>query len=330
LARRPPSRRAITRTPEPKPERKRPIGIRNAIIIAVVFMVVIATIVVLGIYFFVWQDLWSPIIRVNDETISMDYFIRRMKYVDRTDNIEAMLEALTEEEFTRQGAARYGIEVTPEEVDEVLRDIARGENETISESEFKVWYRNALNETMLSDAEYREWVSTHMLAERLNELLIDRLPTVTEHVHLYIIVLTSVEETEAAIARLEDGEDFSELARELSIDEESAEQGGDTGWWPRGGGLHLNVEYWAFTLDIDQVSPIIGIDDENEIYAVCMVTEKQTREIEEQKLEVIKGGIFDAWLDVEWVTVDYDFLSLDGGVLDSYTLKWIDLQLSKR
>lgn len=303
---------------------------RNTIIIAVVFVAVIAIIVVVSIYFFVWQDLWSPIIRVNDETISMDYFIRRMKYVDRTDNIEGMLETITEEEFTRQGAARYGIEVTEDEVDEVLRDIARGENETISESEFKVWYRNALNETMLSDAEYREWVITHMLAERLNEYLIDRLPTAAEHAHLYIIVFPSFEETEDTIARIEEGEDFSELARELSIDEESAEQGGDIGWWPMGAGLNLNLEYWAFTLDIGQISPVIGIDDQNEIFAICMVTERQTREIEEENLEVIKGGIFDAWLDVEWVTVDYDFLSLDGGNLDSYTMKWIDLQLAKR
>jgi foldase protein PrsA len=295
----------------------------------VVFLAAIAIVVVVSIYFFVWKDLWSPIIRVNDETISMDYFIRRMKYVDRTDNVADMLETITEEEFIRQGAPDYGIEVTPEEVDEVLRDIARGENETISESEFKAWYRNALNETKLSDAEYREWLYTHMLAELLNEYFIERLPTVAEHVHLYIIILPSYEDAEDALARIEEGEDFSELAREVSIDEESAEQGGDAGWWPYGGGLFESLEYWAFTLEIGQVSQIIGIDDENQTYAICMVTERQTREIEEAKFEFIESGVLDTWLNLQWNTVDYDFIGLGGGAMNTYTLKWIDLQLSK-
>lgn len=295
----------------------------------VVFVAVIAIAVVVSIYFFVWQDLWSPIIRVNDETISMDYFIRRMKYVDRTDSIEDMLRTITEEEFIRQGAPLYGIEVTPEEADELLRDIARGENETISESEFKAWYRNVLNETRLSEAEYLEWVSTYMLADQLNEYLVERLPTVAEHVHLYIIILDSSEDAEAALARIEEGEDFSELAREISIDEESAEQGGDTGWWPYGGGLYENLEHWAFRLEIGQTSGIIGLDEENQIYAICMVTEKQTRDIEEEKLEVMKGEVFDDWLNVQWYTVDYDWLSLNGGDFDSYTMQWISLQLLK-
>jgi parvulin-like peptidyl-prolyl isomerase len=329
LARRPPSRRAIERTPEPAPERKSTPGLRTTIIIAVVFLAAIAIVVVVSIYFFVWQDLWSPIIRVNDETINMDYLIRRMKYLNNTDDITGMLETITEEEFIRQGAPLYGIEITPDEVDEVLRDIARGENETISESEFKAWYRNALNETKLSDAEYREWLRTYMLADLLNEYFIERLPTAAEHIHLYIIILSSSEDAEAALARIEEGEDFSELARELSIDEETAEQGGDAGWWPYGGGLFDNLEYWAFTLETGQVSDIIGISEDMQTYAICMVTERQTREVEEDKFEVMKGEVFDDWLDLQWYTVDYDWLSLDGGDFDNYTMQWISLQLLK-
>jgi hypothetical protein len=329
LDRRPPPRRAIARTPQPAPEKKRQVGLRTAIIMTVVFLAVIAIVVVVSIYFFVWQDLWSPIIRVNDETINMDYFVRRMKYVDRTDDVQGMLQTITEEEFIRQGAPLYGIEVTPDEVDEMLRDFARGQNETISESEFKVWYRNVLNETKLSDAEYREWLRTYMLADLMNNYFIERLPTVAEQVHLYIIVLSSYEDAESTLARIEEGEDFSDLAHELSIDEESAEQGGDAGWWPYGGGLFDSLEYWAFTLEIDQVSPIIGIDDENQTYAICKVTERQTREIEEDKFEVLKGTVFDDWLNLQWYTVDYDWLSLDGGDFDTYTMQWISLQLLK-
>lgn len=331
MARRPPGRRTMTRTPETESEEKKPSGRRIAIITTVVLFAVIAISIVVGLYLSVWKDLWSPIIIVNDETINMDYVIRRMKYVEKTTDVLAMLETLTEEEFIRQGAGRYNIEVTPDEIDEILRDIARGENETISESEFKEWYRNALNETQLSDTEYRERLRTTLVAYELHEYLAVRVPTAAEQIRLYIIFLSSFEDTEAAITRIADGEDFSEVARELSIDEETAEQGGDAGWWPVGGGLPLNIEWVAFDLlEIGQVSDPILIDEEGQIYAICMVTERQfTREIEEDKLEIIKNGILTEWLYNEWDTVEYRWLGLDGGDFDTYTVQWISLQLLK-
>lgn len=266
---------------------------------------------------------------VNDTTINMDYLIRRMKYVDRTDDVIAMMTTLTEEEFIRQGALLYFIEVTPDEIDELVRDIARGENETFSESEFKTWYRNILNETQLSETEYREWLRTIILADRLNEYLIEQIPTIAEQVHLYIIILPSYEDTEAAIARIDDDEDFSELARELSVDEESAEQGGDIGWWPEGV-LQSSLDYWAFSLEIGEISDPILIDEEAQQYAICMVTERQlAREITEDQLEVIKDFILQEWLYYQWDTIDTQWLSLDGSDFDSYTLQWIGLQLLK-
>lgn len=290
---------------------------------------VIAISIVVGLYFSTWKNLWSPVIMVNDTTINMDYLIRRMKYVDRTDDVIAMMTTLTEEEFIRQGALLYFIEVTPDEIDELVRDIARGENETFSESEFKTWYRNILNETQLSETEYREWLRTIILADRLNEYLIEQIPTIAEQVHLYIIILPSYEDTEAAIARIDDDEDFSELARELSVDEESAEQGGDIGWWPEGV-LQSSLDYWAFSLEIGEISDPILIDEEAQQYAICMVTERQlAREITEDQLEVIKDFILQEWLYYQWDTIDTQWLSLDGSDFDSYTLQWIGLQLLK-
>jgi nitrate reductase NapE component len=326
LGRRRASGRAIARTPEPKPEKKKPSGRRTAIIITAVFLVVIAISIVTGYYFLVWKDLWRPILRVNDETISMDYLIRRMKYPEKTHDIEGMLMVITQEEFIRQEAPNYSIEVTPDEIDERLRDVARGDNETISESEFKKWYRDQLNETQLSDAEYRELVGTYMLAERLNDYLTAGVPAAAEQVHLYAIFLASPEDAEAALARIEAGEDFSELARELSFDTGSAEQGGDIGWWPRLGGLPENLEYNVFDeLEVGQVSGVIGVDPDNQIYAICLVAERQPdREIEADKLETIKSVIFQEWLNNALDTVDHQIIDYD-----NETMAWIDWKIEQ-
>jgi foldase protein PrsA len=320
LGKRRASGRAIARTPAPKPEKKRPSGRRTAIIITAVFLVVITISILAGLYFSTWKDLWRPILRVNDETISMDYLLRRMKYPEKTRDIEGILMVLTQEEVIRQEAPNYSIEVTPDEIDERLRDVARGDNETISESEFKKWYRDQLNETQLSDAEYRELIGTYMLAERLNEYLTAGVPTTAEQIHLYIIFLASYEDTEAALARIEDGEDFSEVARELSIDTESAEQGGDLGWWPRLGGLPENLEYKVFDeLEVGQVSGPIGINPDEQIYAICLIAERQPdREIEEGKLETIKSVIFENWLNNTLDTVEHQLIDYN-----NETMAWI-------
>jgi foldase protein PrsA len=329
LARRPPGTRKISRVPAGKPEEKKPSARKTIIITSVVFLVIITVSIVVGLYFSTWKNLWSPVITVNDETIDMGYLIRRMKYLDNTDDVISMLTTLTEEEFIRQGAPRYGIEVTQEEIDDLLWEMARGDNETISEREFKEWYRNVLNEIQLSETEYREWIRTILLADVLNERLVEDIPTVAEQVHLHIITLASFEETEAAIARIEGGEEFAEIARELTIDEDSREQGGDTGWWPQGA-LVTNLGWVAFNLEIGELSDPVTIDEDAQIYAICMITEKQSaRDIEEDKMEILIEYVFQEWLYEQWDTVDYQWLSLDGGNFDTYTLQWIALQLLK-
>ena len=332
-------RRTPRRTPKPEDEEGKPSSRRIAIITILIFLFVIAVSVIAGLYFAVWKDLWRSVITINDETISMDYLIRRMKYVDRTDDVLTMLyEVIPSEMLIRQGAPRYGIEATPEDIDEVLREIARGENATISETEFKSWYRNELNDTKLSDTEYREWARTNILEYRLHEYLVERIPTVAEQIHLYIIILPSYDDAESAITRIQEGEDFSELAREISIDGETGGQGGDAGWWPEGGGLEANLEWVVFYyLEIGEINDVpLLIDDETGIYAVCKVTERQAaREIEENKLEIMKNGIFEEWLSTERANSTVSFGGMDWSdqeqryVFGQKTLAWIYLQLAK-
>jgi foldase protein PrsA len=339
---RPTSRRIEKRTPKDKPDEKKPSGKRNSII-AVAFIGIVAIAVVVGLYFTIWQDLWRTVVTVNDETVNMGYLIRRMKYVDKTDDILMMVyEIIPTEMLVRQGVSRYDIEVTTDELDELLRTIARGENETISEIEFNTWYRNALNESRLSDAEYREWIRTYAMEYRLHVYLGSNLPTVAEQIHLHVIVLDSYEDAEAVITRIQDGEEFPELARELSIDEESNEQGGDIGWWPEGGGLASNLEWTAFNLEIGEVNsvPILIDDDLNDdvdgIYIVCMVTERQlAREVEEDKLTVLRNGALEDWLIAERANSTIIYGGIDWNeqqqrhIFGSKTMAWISLQLAE-
>jgi hypothetical protein len=301
-----------------------------------IFLVVIVSSIIVSLYFSTWRDLWRPVITVNGESVNMDYLIRRMKYVDMTDDVLMMVyEVIPYEMLIRQRAPYYGIEVTEEEIDDMLRENARGQNENVTELEFKTWYRNVLNETRLSDAEYRELVLTIMLTERLNEYLVENIPTVAEQIHLYVIILPSYDEAEAAIARIEAGEEFSNVAMELSLDEETGKQGGDTGWWPEGT-LQSALEGAAFRLEVGQISTPILIDDVEQLYTVCMVAERQlVCEIEEDKLELLKNGVLEEWINSEMSNNTILFGGMDWSdleqryVVGSKTIAWINLQLAK-
>jgi len=331
--RRPRSRRPVASTPAV--EEKRPSQRRTRLILAAVVLGVLGLAGGIGYYIFYVMPLQHTIIKVNDVEISIDYFIRRM-LISPTDDVFTMIEAITHEELIRQGAPRYGIEVTEDELMEELRNGARGENETISEAEFESWYRDQRNESGLSDAEFKDLIRTSIMGLRLQQLFAARVSTVAEQVHLHYILFTTYEDAVEAVTRLEDGEDFADLARELSIDEQSAELGGDMGWWPydalgiQQGTVFLTPPDWMFNLGVGQVSEPTLLDQESMMFAVFMVSERATaRDIDESLLELVESRQIEMWLSSEMSNQTITLHGRNNG-FDSETHAWISWQLSRR
>ncbi len=74
-----------------------------------------------------------------------------------------------------------------------------------------------------------------------------------DQIRLRQIVVANEKDAQAALARLEQGEKFGDVAQALSIDRASASSGGEIGW-VRKGALHPDVEKVAFQLSPKQVS----------------------------------------------------------------------------
>jgi len=299
-------------------------GRRTAFIVVSVVIVLILIIVGVSLYINA-APFRRIIITVDDTSINMDYFLMRTRLAG-VDSME-MLSVLTNEQLIRIEAPRYVTEVTPEDIDQELRRIARGESETISEVEFKEWYRQVLNENDLSDSEYKEIVATSLLAARLQEYLGERMSTVAEQVHLHAILLETYEDAEQIRARWEAGEDFADLAREVSLDGVSGEEGDDLGWLPRGI-LVSGFDEVAFSLNIGDVSePLAYISDyqsEEIFYYLLMVSEKAAaRELDEESLQILKAQALDVWLlaEIKFHEVEWDF--------NSEIYAWINWQLAK-
>jgi parvulin-like peptidyl-prolyl isomerase len=240
----------------------------------------------------------------------------------------AMLQRLTNEQLIKIEAPRYVAEVSPEDIDQELRRIARGESETISESEFKEWYRQLLNEVDLSDSEYREIIATGLLRFRLHGYLADRVPTVAEQVHLYSAQL-STEEIEKMWEKTDGGEDVDKFISEIWQNKQSEGTVEDLGWLPRGV-LVAGFDQLAFSLTIGEISePLAYMSDDptsDEIfyYYLLMVSEKAAaREIDEDPLQILKAQALDGWLleETKLHNIEWNF--------NSEIYAWINWQLAK-
>ena len=333
-ARRPPGRRPAARARAPVAEEKRPSRRRTALIAAAVVLVVLGLAIGIGYYVIYVVPFQYTIIKVNDVEISIDYFVKRLRG-GTAEDIFTMIESITHEELIRQGAPRYGIEVTDEEVMDELRTAARGENVAISEPEFRTWYRAQLNESGLSEAEFKKLTRTYIMSFRLQEYLAERTPSVAEQVHLHYILVPSYEEALDAVARLDEGADFAELAAELSLDEESGKLGGDLGWWPFDTlGIQYETYYVTppeslFYLGVGEVSSPMIMDQESGIFAIYMVSERAAAmEIDGDKLEVVRGRQLEKWLTTETMSQDVTLHGRNNG-FDSETHAWIQWQLAR-
>lgn len=184
----------------------------------------------------------ETVLKVGDQSFSLGYFERRVKYavvqsdyflpqdVDTaTSLLQSLMSQVETEELTRQGAAELGITVTEQEIDD---EIAQQESVPANADRevFLAAYRDAVRESGLSTDDYRRVIEAGLLREKVRQMFLDQAPDTAEQVRFRLIQVATEEEAQDVVARIDAGEDFGDLARELSLDTASAEQGGEQDW----------------------------------------------------------------------------------------------------
>ncbi len=301
---------------------------RRQIFIIVGIVVVVILAIFVPLYYINYIAPFNrTIITVDDAKVSMRYFLDRTKLADS--DPFTMLETLTDELVIKIMAPQYGIQVTDDDIDQELRNLASGGTGDISDVEFEEWYRQQLNNNDISDSQYREMLYINLLTSRLHMYLAERVPTVAEQVHLHLIVVQTYEEVQAVVARLEAGEDFAAVAQEVSIDV-TAEEGGDAGWLPPAISIY---EEQIAALEIGEVSAPIAYYSQTEtttsstmpdMFYIFMVSEKDdARPLEDSHLALLQAMALDSWLaeEIPKHEITYNF--------NSEIYAWINWQLEK-
>ncbi|MFN2129578.1 MAG: peptidylprolyl isomerase [Anaerolineae bacterium] len=130
------------------------------------------------------------------------------------------------------------------------------------QANYDLFVKNVLNMARVSESYVRRMAEVNVLRDKLQQAVVTDVPTEEEQVHFRYeavadadaatqriseyqagerlevharhILVDTVEEAQAVLQRLAEGEDFAALAAELSTDTSNKDDGGDLGWFGRG------------------------------------------------------------------------------------------------
>jgi len=97
------------------------------------------------------------------------------------------------------------------------------------ESEYQAFVES-LSDFKISEQDFRTFVETQLYRENLEAAYEPELPDKVEQVEVWHILFSAEEAANAALARLEAGEAWEDVASELSEDETTREESGLLGW----------------------------------------------------------------------------------------------------
>ena len=261
-----------------------------------------------------YKPLHQTVITVNDTEFDMNYYINALKYYGQGMSIQQMygladgvVRIIEQNELVRQEAGKLGISVSDDAVEEELRS---------HEPPFNDVHRDVVRAEML-------------ITKLLDEHFEPEVPLFAEHRHILVIFLESESQAIEVRAGLESGEDFAELASQLSLDSFSKEKEGDLGWRPEGALttlLNTSIpDEYAFSNELGVLSQPIydeeigkGVgywlirvterDEENEeahIYAMLLSSEEQAQDV----IARLEGG---EDFDKDFADLAKEFSQLEG------------------
>jgi len=164
---------------------------------------------------------------------------------------QTVLDELVEDALIQEKAREAGLVVTAQEVTQAINDMINNQARSsasaspstsitdttrlptptpLSQADVDKVYQEALVDMKLSDKAFRTIVEHSLLRQKVQEFLASQVMTTGLVVHVQMVQADSREEADSALKRVESGEDFALVAREVSTDTQTAETGGDLGW----------------------------------------------------------------------------------------------------
>ncbi len=182
----------------------------------------------------------------------------------------------------------------------------------ITEAKFKDDYSQYLDslkkETGLGEGYVRDAKRAQLLYDRFRAQAIAAasIPATSLQVHARQIQVDTEDDAKKVVERLKKGEDFAAVAKEVSKDDTTKDQGGDLGWFAQGAKDPV-IEKAAFSQPVNAIGDPIKSGDK--WYIIQVVEAPQQRPLSEEERRQKEQQAFDTFLsDLQSkATIERDF-----------------------
>lgn len=140
---------------------------------------------------------------------------------------------------------------------------------------------------------YRDFFENQILQRKLKEVITADVKAANEQVWARHILVADEATAKDIIAKLQDGEDFAELARQFSTDG-SASNGGDLGWFGKGA-MVAEFETAAFALKNPGDFTTTPVQSQFGYHIIQLIA-KQDRPLSAEEYQSAKDAAFQEWL----------------------------------
>ncbi|MBW6471657.1 MAG: peptidylprolyl isomerase [Anaerolineaceae bacterium] len=191
-------------------------------------------------------------------------------------------------------------EATPEEVEEVISATPTvspsptAYTEDLYQENYRSFVEN-FGKIGLNEKDIQKLYRVQLISQKVYELITADVPTEEEQLWARHILVATVEEAQDVLNRLEDDEDWSNIAAEVSTDTSNKDRGGDLGWFGKNA-MVTEFETAAFELEIGEISDPI---ETRFGFHIIQLLGKEVRQIESSKLDQNKQLFFNEWLTQE-------------------------------
>lgn len=145
----------------------------------------------------------------------------------------------------------------------------------------------------------RAYIEARMLRQKVYEEITKDVEEVQEQVWARHILVSTEDAAREVLDRLKNGEDWANIAAEVSIDTATKENGGDLGWFPRGV-MVSEFEQSAFSQEIGTITEPV---QSSMGYHIIQVVGHEERPVSSSYLNSLKQKAFDNWIN-QFITDD--------------------------
>ena len=269
----------------------------------------VSLIIVLALGFIAFGWYWTEkrplgrtVLQVDEETVSFAAMKRRMNYelfrnttLQQNPSVLASFafENLVAELTKVSRADEIGVTVDEAALDTAMRTRI-GVAPEADQRTYQDALRNQLQSTGLHESEFRRLVEGETIETAIVDKFQAELPATLLQAKVEVINVQTREEADAAILRINAGEDFAVVAKEISLEPTAKENGGLKDFAPEGS---LNVAYndFAFSAEVGMLSVPLAAAGDTSFYVVRVI-DRSDQPLAEDEKPTLARAKYDEWL----------------------------------